>query len=826
MQITLFGKQRPVWTAVLAVVALTALLYAQFLLLFNRELVLLSAVAMALLFARGDLRRLWNLPSVLLLGYIVYTAASACWAAAGKFFLIQFEKLFLAALVFVALVLHGRAEKTFARRVMAVIADVSALLALMSVEGATTGLLQRIVFDWLDVGGIHMAFTGSRLYGAFGNSNVEASVFALGVFFSLPLLQEAESRRERALRAAALAFNAFAFVLVFSMGAIACFAAAVVVYLIVSGKQRGRVLALMLSAAAPTLIAAFASTRFFNASGVLKLVPFLLMLLDAAAITALDEKFGGQLGKALAAHEKALYGTLLALVALLAVYVVLALRLSAPYTFGGSLFRSMPVAPGEHTLQIDADGPVEVSIVSKNSMQVMVGEPDTLYTGAAGDAVFAVPEDSVEVRFTFDAGEGVTFRSARIDGETTLMLRYRLLPDFIANRLQGTLSTSNSVILRVMLWQVGLRYWRTAPVFGHGMGSFESGLFSVLDFDYETKFPHNHYIQALLEGGVIGFALFFGALIALGAALWKRRRVLCEGDLAALYGAFAAEFVMNALQMIWDISMTNTPFLCGTYAFYALLVLLCAEPLGKKAELPEAPGAGKPGKKRKGAARPKVRPEIRAACVLLPAFVGVTFLGNIIAQHLLYDLPESREMYLSNVELAVKFDLFEYNDAYATYITQVMDSPDLLADYIPQADKYAERLASRPSNSSARFLAQYYLNTGRYSMAVDAALRGVRNYASSTKAWNNIIDLFKQAFANTSVYSPVLSEDGLLDKLLAYRAAWVTRCQTALAPIALTAENARFFDELLDLEACGGNTEQMAAVLYQYQPNPQNVEFE
>lgn len=858
MQITLFGKRRPVWVAVLAVVALTALFYTQFLLKLNREVTLLCAIAMIFLFARDDLKRLWNLPSVLLLGYVAYTAISAFWAVAGKFHLTQFVKLFPATLVFVVLVLRGRAEKAFVRSVMGVVTYVSAIIAFLSLEGASTGFLNHFVYDVLNISGITMSFNGQRLFGAFGNSNVEASVFAIGVFFSLALLHEAESRRERVFRIAVLVFNAFAFVLVFSMGAILCFAVAVGVYLAVSGGERGRALSLMLITALPTLLFAFISTRFFNASGVLKLLPLLLPLLNAAVVAVLDETIGERLGKTLAAHEKVLYGTLLVGVILLAAYILLALRLGAPYTFGGPLNRVVTVAPGEHTLRIDADGPVEVSITSINSVQVLTGDFNSLYNGAAADAAFTVPADSVETRFFFTAGEGVTLRSAAVDGEEPLMLRYRLLPSFIANRLQGTLSTSSSAMLRVTLWRTGLRYWLLSPVFGNGYGSFESGISQVMEFDYETKFPHNHYIRVLLEGGVIAFALFFGALFALGAALWKRRRALRETGFAVLFAAFVAEFTMNALQIIWDLSMSNIIFLSETFAFYALIVLLCAEPLGRRKQVEAADAANeaaadaakedgknaakdgkgrkktvkeerrtaaKSGKGRKAAAKDSVPAEVRAACMLLPIFVGLTFLGNIISQHLLYDFPETLGMYLKNLELATKIDLYERNDAYATYITQVSNYGAY--EHLEQANEYAVQLSKGPSNSSSIILVEYYVNTQQFSQAIDMALKGAVYGASDTGLWNSNIDLLKQCFADTGAYSPLLTDDGeLLGKLLVYRAAWEERNAFSLSPVTLTVDNEIFFQELLELEACGGDMEEKLSVLTKYQPYPENVDVD
>ena len=85
-----------------------------------------------------------------------------------------------------------------------------------------------------------------------------------------------------------------------------------------------------------------------------------------------------------------------------------------------------------------------------------------------------------------------------------------------------------------------------SPIVGNGVGSFETGITSVADFTYETKYVHNHYIQILLEDGVIGFVLFFGALAAMAAALWKKRRSTKESGIDWIYPALWAELTMNA----------------------------------------------------------------------------------------------------------------------------------------------------------------------------------------------------------------------------------------------------------------------------------------
>lgn len=74
--------------------------------------------------------------------------------------------------------------------------------------------------------------------------------------------------------------------------------------------------------------------------------------------------------------------------------------------------------------------------------------------------------------------------------------------------------------------------------------------------------------QVLLEDGVIGLGAVCRALAAMLLALWKKRKQTPESQYYWLYPALCAEFVMNGLQMCWDVSMSMIVFLCMTYALY------------------------------------------------------------------------------------------------------------------------------------------------------------------------------------------------------------------------------------------------------------------
>ena len=138
---------------------------------------------------------------------------------------------------FLLVALRRNLDAAFARRVMAVVAGISGIYAFLSVEAVSTGfslpLLRCLAVDTEKI-----YFANSRLSGIFGNSNIESSIYAVGIFCAVALACGAEKKGRRALWAVVAAVNALAFLLVFSMGAIACFIAAVAVYLVFAGKGR------------------------------------------------------------------------------------------------------------------------------------------------------------------------------------------------------------------------------------------------------------------------------------------------------------------------------------------------------------------------------------------------------------------------------------------------------------------------------------------------------------------------------------------------------------------------------------------------------------
>ena len=774
----------------------------------TKWIALLAGAAIVVLLLRGDGKRLWNLPALLLLGYAAFSWLTVFWAMSGKFHLREGSKILVAVLVFLLVVLHKKRDGAYVRRVMTVIAGVAAICAALSVVAGGFSVLNKALQSLPGFDGLLIAFGGSRLSGIFGNSNIESSVYAAGIFCALGVLCGAEKKSERVVLSVLLAVNAFAFLLVFSMGAIVCFVVAVIAYLVFAGNGRAAALVRMLEVGLPTLACGFVAFRLFSMRQTAAVTA--VMLADAAVVAALELTVGGRLSAALAKREKLVFGAIAAVAVCAVVYVVAGMQLTGPYTFGAEIGRSAQLSAGEHTFTVEADGAVSVYLYSCDELDLLNSTQTSLYSGPVEGAVsFTVPEGSEIVFARLSAEPGVTVTHAWIDGTQELPLGYKILPGFAANRIQY-IGASTSETQRATFRMDALKLFRLSPVVGNGVGAFETGVTRVQDYPYETKFVHNHYLQILLEDGVIGFALFVGALAALAVALWKKRRVLGEGEYAALYPALCAAFVMNDAQMLWDVSMSMVVFTCMTYAIYGLLVALCAEPFGEKEEAAAA------GKKKKTARRADPVRTAQRVGAAFAAVVTLTLAGNLYAGLKMSEKVETVDDFLGNMAFAARIDLYERNDEMLSY---VMAQGQGESDHREQADAYAAKLARAQSNTIPRYLVNYYLQTEQYEAAIDEAILGATYSASNADTWNSCAEQLKQAFLDSTMFSPLLYDrETLMPKLLDYCAALNDYNASARVPVTVNVEAQAFFDQISALGAVMNDDEAFAELLLVSEP--------
>ena len=139
-----------------------------------------------------------------------------------------------------------------------------------------------------------------------------------------------------------------------------------------------------------------------------------------------------------------------------------------------------------------------------------------------------------------------------------------------------------------------------------------------------------------------------------------------------------------------------------------------------------------------------------------------------------------------------------------------------LTDYIPQSNEYAENLMGYQSNTIPFSLLQYYLGTGQYAKAFDAAIVSTVYSGSNHKVWNNTAILLQDVLLDPT-RSPMLydtdSANEILDGLITYSNALHNRNAASMEPIQLDEQAIIFFNTVDALAACDRSPEQFLSIL-------------
>jgi len=148
-----------------------------------------------------------------------------------------------------------------------------------------------------------------------------------------------------------------------------------------------------------------------------------------------------------------------------------------------------------------------------------------------------------------------------------------LPPDKLIARFAQLISTDPTGEGRAQLWAETVPLIRAYPVFGCGLGGYETAFMRFKSFEplVTDDFAHNDYLQLLAELGLVGFAI--GAALALSVVRTAVQKALgsadagtryfavaCAGALAAILVHSVADFNLyipaNAMLLAWIAGMT------------------------------------------------------------------------------------------------------------------------------------------------------------------------------------------------------------------------------------------------------------------------------
>lgn len=684
-------------------------------------MLLMAATLIFGFFRFGSLQKQITLPLVLLMAITAMGLISTAYAPSGKFALRGV--LFLMCALCPCLIFSMCKEKSpITGRFPAItLAAAASLISLLSIDHISTRLLSGPVLAALgQFTGVFDGISGLeeqvRLTSIFDAPNVFAGCAGIGVLLSLTLATSATGKAERRLHLAMLYTNALAFVLAFSLGATFSLGLGFLFYLLLTKKDDRRALTMLLvQTLAAVLLAVIPISIFaFGGWNGIQPIPMLCLLLGGGILCLADHFLTPRLTELLRVSGKKLL-IITAVCILAAAGFAAAACLwtgSSCLSAGDSLRRAVYPEAGNYEVAAEHQGSVSVTIESQNRQQAMMHTSTILFSGDLEDAAFTVPEDSLVVYFNFTAQSDATVAAVSYTGTAgsgSVPLDYKLLPGFISNRIQGLFANQN-FIQRGVFFKDGLKVFAQSPLVGRGMGAFEVSLFSVQDFHYETKYVHNHYIQTLLETGIVGLLLFTALLAASGWMILKARK---QKNAHPFLPALGALMVFMAIHAGVEVVFSSGFYLPLAFGVFTLTGLCC----GNALKLPQPVRTG----------------ALAAGGILLLTF-SILLSCNLRAASLGQNAQS-----MDDFHRAARLDPFEWSDYAISYVANAPEqqAPEVLA----QAEEYAARLDKLQSTTIHFRLAQYYFQLGQPQKAMEMAEKQARATISSSSWWNTLLEL-------------------------------------------------------------------------------------
>ena len=751
---------------------------------------ILAAVALALSFGRGGYARFrgrLGIPVLGFLAFLILCGAASLYTSFGAYAYGEYAKLLASGALGLLLLARGREQN--AGGLLFGFSAVCGVIGLLCIDAGCRGPLFRGFASFMEGLGDaayqsldQATYTGARFDGIYNDANLTGSLMALAVLVGLYLIRTGRKPWERFAACFLTGLSAVAFFTAMSRGAILCFGATLLAYLLIAGKEERLGLFFTMAAMGISMVVFGVVSASLLAGG--SFWGTLAALPSGVLLWLLNEFPARKAASALAGHGKLLAGVLGGGIAAGIAAVILALTLTEPFVFTESnfLYRGADVEGGEtYTFSGDWDKSSEITVLVYGSTreQELTSVTETYYNGPLEEASFTVPEDVGHVLMQFRGPAGLELRQVSLSDGTEIPMAYTLLPDNIANRLQKNIFEDSSFLLRLQYDIDGWTLFKESPLAGHGLGATEGLLTSVQPFFYESLYLHNHLLQVMDETGLLGLAAFLAFILGTAVLLIRQLRK-ARTPLAAM---LLACLVMMNLHGLMEISFSVQMFQCAAF-FLLLLPTVCY-------------GTYTEGRKRR-AAGIVVLVVSDLWLVISVALLG----GSLLAQKEYRELDAAGMTTGSFIETLERLDRMDaYNDQ--SYKVNLMGNA-LQAGGISNegtAARCARELRETGEFDSCYYVAAYYyLPLGQLENFFDVLQEGLLQERSNSEAWNSAMNLCIQAFSQIDPAEADTFAEGVrgigeaMDRANAY----------LLVPVALTEENAALLNcartDLLDGE--------------------------
>lgn len=751
---------------------------------------ILAAVALVLSFGRGGYARFrgrLGIPVLGFLAFLILCGAASLYTSFGAYAYGEYAKLLASGALGLLLLARGREQN--AGGLLFGFSAVCGVIGLLCIDAGCRGPLFRGFASFMEGLGDaayqsldQATYTGARFDGIYNDANLTGSLMALAVLVGLYLIRTGRKPWERFAACFLTGLSAVAFFTAMSRGAILCFGATLLAYLLIAGKEERLGLFFTMAAMGISMVVFGVVSTSLLAGG--SFWGTLAALPSGVLLWLLNEFPARKAASALAGHGKLLAGVLGGGIAAGIAAVVLALTLTEPFVFTESsfLYRGADVEGGEtYTFSGDWDKSSEITVLVYGSTreQELTSVTETYYNGPLEEASFTVPEDVGHVLMQFRGPAGLELRQVSLSDGTEIPMAYTLLPDNIANRLQKNIFEDSSFLLRLQYDIDGWTLFKESPLAGHGLGATEGLLTSVQPFFYESLYLHNHLLQVMDETGLLGLAAFLAFILGTAVLLIRQLRKARTPLVAMLLACL----VMMNLHGLMEISFSVQMFQCAAF-FLLLLPTVCY-------------GTYTEGRKRR-AAGIVVLVVSDLWLVISVALLG----GSLLAQKEYRELDAAGMTTGSFIETLERLDRMDaYNDQ--SYKVNLMGNA-LQAGGISNegtAARCARELRETGEFDSCYYVAAYYyLPLGQLENFFDVLQEGLLQERSNSEAWNSAMNLCIQAFSQIDPAEADTFAEGVrgigeaMDRANAY----------LLVPVALTEENAALLNcartDLLDGE--------------------------
>ena len=792
---------KPVWQSnfkipiLMIAVSILVLFSACFVLQTEKQVALFSALAILVIGLTPQFRR--KLKSncsiffILVTAYVVYAGLSTLYGYAPKLALSEYSRILAAYVVFLAIFSFTTASSI--PQAASVLSGSITILSFIHLDAASWRIIgpkvmeifQTLTGGYLpDENGLETFSYNSganRLYGLFGNSNTMAFMCAIGLFLAIYLLTHVNGRK-RIWPCIVLIVNSVTFLLCISLGATAALGCSVCVVALLLHGARNRLTFLLITLETLIVggIVTVLSISHLGSPGPAGYLVWVFCILGIAALYGLDYVLRPRLVDILCRRIKTLCIGVVALVVILVGGSVLLFSQPTSITLNGSeiLYKRFFPGTGSCEISLDVDGAAWVQISSTSQPEILKQRSTQLLNAAYdGTITVDVPKDAIEVQMNIwpvDNGtvtvNGISYSGSEKSDE--IAPGYRGIPKEILQRLQG-LATNHSAMQRIVFMEDGLKLWKQTPLFGRGLGGFENGITSVQNFFYETKYAHNHLVQALCDLGIVGLLLYLGIFIAGFKALWSlRRKEDQQPFFMALFGALIMLFTHNTLEFNMSVGE-------GLFANFVVfgLIATTAKPIVLKRKVPIT----------------KVFVWATPAYFLVFA---VLIIGNFAAASKM-----ENSNYLDDLETAAKMDVFEGSDYLLTFIQYAPQTEN--AGYIARAEAHAEKLSKTHLSSAPSILSKFYYDIGQADKGAEMASLYLERNRSNPEAWNDMFRIF-----NTILDEALTGESNLdvvqcVDQFLGFYEKLIQVNQEQLDDVLLDQMSSTFVNRLL---ACGETT--------------------